>query len=67
GQVQSNQTGNKPSSGFIYGTGNSLTNINYYGSDYSQAYNPSQQQMDPSQFTKPVTEIAGSLKGPALK
>ncbi|BBO00640.1 polyprotein [Sapelovirus B] len=67
GQVQSNQTGNKPSSGFIYGTGNSLTNINYYGSDYSQAYNPSQQHMDPEQFTKPVTEIAGTLKGPALK
>nr|AFV48065.1 polyprotein [WUHARV Sapelovirus 2] len=67
GQVQSNQTGNKPSSGFIYGTGNHLTNINYYGSDYSQAYNPSQQVMDPEKFTKPVTEIAGSLKGPSLK
>ncbi|QHN64363.1 polyprotein [Sapelovirus A] len=67
GQVQSNQTGNKPQENLVNGNSNNITNINYYGSDYSQAWNPSKQQMDPSQFTKPVVDIASLLSGPALK
>ncbi|ACG63545.1 polyprotein [simian sapelovirus 2] len=67
GQVQSHSTGNKPTSGYIYGQGNTINNINYYGSDHSQAYNPSQQSMDPEKFTKPATEIVGTLAGPTLK
>nr|NP_740479.1 capsid protein 1A [Porcine sapelovirus 1] len=51
---------------YNHGSG-SITQVNYYGSDYSQAWNPTQQQMDPSQFTKPVTEIAGMVAGPTLK
>nr|QPI34701.1 polyprotein [Sapelovirus A] len=66
GQVHSANTGNKPQGAYNHGSG-SITQVNYYGSDYSQAWNPTQQQMDPSQFTKPVTEIANAMAGPSLK
>nr|WIW43225.2 MAG: polyprotein [Rousettus madagascariensis sapelovirus] len=64
GQVNSAQTGNKPM--YAHAGGN-LTMINYYGTDHTQAYNPTQQTMDPGQFTKPIADVAGAMAGPALK
>ncbi len=63
GQVSSHSTGNKPINTVA---GGNVTTINYYGSDYSNAWNPTKQEMDPAQFTKPVADLA-SLVGPALK
>uniref|UniRef100_A0AAU7E278 Genome polyprotein n=1 Tax=Eidolon bat picornavirus TaxID=3141876 RepID=A0AAU7E278_9VIRU len=64
GQVNSAMTGNKPN--FAHAGGN-ITQINYYGTDHTQAYNPTQQTMDPGQFTKPIADVAASMAGPTLK
>nr|WIW43217.1 MAG: polyprotein [Eidolon dupreanum sapelovirus] len=64
GQVNSSMTGNKPN---IAHAGGNITQINYYGTDHTQAYNPTQQSMDPGQFTKPLADVATSMAGPALK
>uniref|UniRef100_A0AAU6W601 Genome polyprotein n=1 Tax=Bovine boosepivirus TaxID=3145025 RepID=A0AAU6W601_9PICO len=42
----------------------SITNINYYGSNYAAAKGEAELSMDPGKFTKPVTDL---LAGPALK
>lgn len=61
GQVTSHHTGNSPNITSAEASGgSSITTINYYGAAYAQAYNPSQQQMDPSQFTEPIADIAGA-------
>lgn len=58
-------SGNKPQ----YATaGGNITQINYYGSDYSQAHAGTQQVMDPERFTKPIAELAGTaLKSPTVE
>lgn len=64
GQVQSNQTGNSPNVTPVTATGGSnVTTINYYGAQYAQAYNPSNQAMDPSQFTEPMTSLTSAATG----
>lgn len=64
GQVQSNQTGNSPNvtSANVSG-GSSFTTINYYGAQYAQAYNPSNQAMDPAQFTEPMGSLTSAATG----
>nr|QUS52753.1 polyprotein [Mute swan feces associated sapelovirus 1] len=64
GQVQSNQTGNSPNITPVTATGGSnVTTINYYGAQYAQAYNPSNQAMDPSQFTEPLNGLTSAATG----
>nr|YP_164821.1 VP4 [anativirus A1] len=64
GQVQSNQTGNSPNVTPVNATnGSQVTTINYYGAQYAQAYNPSSQTMDPSQFTEPMVSLTSAATG----
>nr|AWK02682.1 polyprotein [Miniopterus picornavirus 1] len=41
--------------------------INWYGTEYTKAYQKGELNMDPEKFTKPVTDIAAATMGPALK
>lgn len=49
--------------------GGNITQINYYGSDYSQAHAAAQNNMDPEKFTKPLADLAGgvALKSPTVE
>nr|AVM87456.1 polyprotein [Guangxi changeable lizard picornavirus 2] len=68
GQVQSNQTGTKPTSASTIGNGNTTSQtFNFYGSEYAIGYNPSQQTMDPDKFTKPLAETAQAALGQGAK
>lgn len=62
--VSKGETGNKHQ--FAHAGGN-ITQINYYGSDYSQAHTAAQNNMDPGKFTKPLTDLALASRGPSLK
>nr|ULR75178.1 polyprotein [Civet picornavirus] len=66
GQVNSHQTGTTDSRLHANAGGN-ITYINYYGSNSANAWNPTQQAMDPEKFTKPLADVAGAAMGPALK
>lgn len=59
--VSKSDTGNKHQ---VANAGGNITQINYYGTDYSQAKTDALQTMDPEKFTKPITALMG---GPALK
>ncbi|ATY47703.1 polyprotein [parabovirus A3] len=59
--VSKSDTGNKHQ---VANAGGNITQINYYGTDYSQAKTDALQTMNPEQFTKPITALMG---GPALK
>nr|AWK02677.1 polyprotein [Niviventer confucianus picornavirus] len=56
-----NESGNKPQTATA---GNNVYQINYYGTEYSQANANPMLQMDPDKFTKPIVDV---LNGPALK
>nr|QUS52755.1 polyprotein [Mute swan feces associated sapelovirus 2] len=65
GQVNSQQSGNTTTSTMA---GGNVTNINYYGSQYTQPYQPTLQTMDPSKFTEPIAEVASHASPiPALQ
>lgn len=66
GQVNSHQTGNTSSQMHAVAHGN-INYINYYGSNSANAWNPSQQSMDPEKFTRPLADVATATMGPALK
>lgn len=58
-------SGNKPQTAT---GGRDVYQINYYGSDYSQAHAGTQQAMDPEKFTKPLSDLAGvALKSPTVE
>ncbi|AVX29480.1 polyprotein [Marmot sapelovirus 2] len=58
-----NSSGNKHQ---YASAGGNITQINYYGSDYSMAKADPTNNMDPSAFTKPAVELM-AMAGPALK
>nr|QXV86601.1 polyprotein [Sapelovirus sp.] len=68
GQVNSNQTGNHATETTA---GGNVNVFNYYGSNYTPAYNPTQMSMDPNQFGNAVGTAAGSaasfLSSPSLE
>lgn len=53
----------------VANAGGNITQINYYGSDYSQAHAAAQNNMDPEKFTKPLADIANgvALKSPTVE
>nr|AWK02675.1 polyprotein [Rhinolophus picornavirus] len=61
-----NSSGNKHQ---VANAGGNITQINYYGSDYSQAHAAAQNNMDPEKFTKPLTDLATgtALKSPTVE
>nr|QUS52757.1 polyprotein [Mute swan feces associated sapelovirus 3] len=66
GQVTSHQTGTTSNSA-EQGSSIVTNYINYYGQEYCMANNPSQQTMDPGQFTQPLTSLASGFSPlPAL-
>lgn len=70
-RVQCGVAASKTSSGNkhqVANAGGNITQINYYGSDYSQAHAAAQNNMDPDRFTKPIAELAGTaLKSPNVE
>nr|AIF74258.1 polyprotein [Bat picornavirus] len=71
-RVQCGVAASKTSSGNkhqVANAGGNITQINYYGSDYSQAHAAAQNNMDPEKFTKPLADMAAgvALKSPSVE
>ncbi len=64
--VSKADTGNKHQ---VANAGGNITQINYYGTDYAAAKTDASTQMDPSKFTKPLTDLAlgTALKSPTVE
>nr|UWX36902.1 polyprotein [Bovine picornavirus] len=67
GVSQSKASSGNRSEVLIAESGATITNINYYGTNYAAAKGDATTQMDPEKFTKPVTDLASQTLGPALK